>query len=62
MEKTICKKWNAISITNNVFIKFTVLIRQLSYQNVVLFFKYSKCPGDSFKLTDLHINNLPFQK
>ena len=37
MEETICKKWNAISITNNVFMKFTVLIRQLSYQNVVLF-------------------------
>ena len=24
-------------------------------------FKRSKCPGHSFKLTNLHINNLPFQ-
>ena len=25
-------------------------------------FKYSKCPGDALKLTDLHINTLTFQK
>ena len=41
---------------------FIVLIRQLSYQAVPRVLNTQHVPGDNFKLTDLHIKNLSFQK